>query len=436
MSSTHPHTAVTAANEPAPSDPDTLRLMRELQQRLGEVRAAALRLEAAHAADIDAADPAWRASARNLLHYLGVRRHDIRVLQGELIACGLSSLSNMESCTLASIDSVLANLAILTGSQAPAPAGVPVDLRGGPQLLADHAGALLGPVPDGRATRIMVTTPSEAAHDPALVDAETQPLGDTGRIGISAGIVQRATDGDRLRLTDARGKTRELPLTRRDARTLLASVERTVYLQGGAVIELWCGNRRLATGSVGRLPPVSAPIVLHNGDALPLTREDRPGRDAERDASGAVISVAHVHCSLEAAFRQVRNGDPVSLDDGRIGGIVEDNDGTTICVRITRTGPAGSRLGAGKGINFPATRLDVPALTARDLADLEAVAGFADIVALSFLRDARDVSALLEALGRIGANHLGIVLKIENRQAFENLPAILLASLRAPNAQC
>jgi pyruvate kinase len=54
------------------------------------------------------------------------------------------------------------------------------------------------------------------------------------------------------------------------------------------------------------------------------------------------------------------------------------------------------------------------------------------MVALSFVRGPQDVECLHDELYRLGANHLGIVLKIENRQAFENLPHILLASLRSP----
>jgi pyruvate kinase len=55
-----------------------------------------------------------------------------------------------------------------------------------------------------------------------------------------------------------------------------------------------------------------------------------------------------------------------------------------------------------------------------------------DMVALSFLRTPDDVRRLHDELYRLDARHLGIVLKIENRQAFENLPAILLASLQSP----
>ena len=54
------------------------------------------------------------------------------------------------------------------------------------------------------------------------------------------------------------------------------------------------------------------------------------------------------------------------------------------------------------------------------------------MVAQSFLRETQDILLPEDHLHRLGGGHLGIVLKIENRQAFENLPRILLACLRSP----
>ncbi len=120
------------------------------------------------------------------------------------------------------------------------------------------------------------------------------------------------------------------------------------------------------------------------------------------------------------------------FDDGKIGGIVKDNDGESISVEITHTRPTGAKLRAEKGINFPDTEFDLPALTEKDRRDLEQVVEFVDMVALSFLRTAEDVNLLEDELSRLGAGHVGVVLKVENRQAFENLPRILLTSLRSP----
>ena len=69
-------------------------------------------------------------------------------------------------------------------------------------------------------------------------------------------------------------------------------------------------------------------------------------------------------------------------------------------------------------------------MTKQDLANLDFVAGRADMVGLSFVRGAEDVLILHKELE--GSHDTGIVLKIENRQAFENLPRLLLAGLQCP----
>src|SRR6516165_5540072 len=51
--------------------------------------------------------PTYRESGLNLIHYLSLRRHDIRSLQMQLAALGLSSLGRAESHVLANLDAVV-----------------------------------------------------------------------------------------------------------------------------------------------------------------------------------------------------------------------------------------------------------------------------------------------------------------------------------------
>jgi pyruvate kinase len=192
------------------------------------------------------------------------------------------------------------------------------------------------------------------------------------------------------------------------------------------------GGEPVAESRIVGVPEVVSPILLAPGDRLDLTRADEPGAGAVLDPDGQVIEPARVHCTLAAAFEAAEPGHRVWFDDGKIGGIVRENDGERITVEITQTGPMGAKLRAEKGINFPDTPLQTTALTGKDRADLREVAKLVDMVALSFLRGQEDVEQLHDELYKLGASHLGIVLKIENRQAFENLPRILLASLHSP----
>jgi pyruvate kinase len=238
--------------------------------------------------------------------------------------------------------------------------------------------------------------------------------------------------GDSLRLIDLRGRERELHVTSCDARSAHATAEQTLCVEQGQAMTLVRDGCAIGECLVGTLPGVVQPILLQAGDTLALTRDPAPGQPAVRDANGVVLQPAQIHCTLPAAFERVRVGDRVWLDDGKIGGAVRSNDGQRIDIEITHAPPGGGKLRAEKGINFPDTELGLAALTDKDLDDLREVVGFADMVALSFLRTPEDVLRLEDELHSLGAGHLGIVLKIENAAAFRNLPRILLASLHSP----
>lgn len=113
----------------------------------------------------------FQDSARNLLHYLALRRRDHRPLQMRLAALGLSSLGRAESHVLATVDSVLEVLQRLTGCsrRSPLQEAAVVDFAKGRRLLAEHTEGLLGRAVHSRGVRIMVTMPSEAAEDYSLV---------------------------------------------------------------------------------------------------------------------------------------------------------------------------------------------------------------------------------------------------------------------------
>jgi pyruvate kinase len=137
------------------------------------LRRAASAAEQEFGAELDRVAPLMRESARNLIHYLAVRRHDVRVLQDDLARLGLSSLGRMEAHVMASLQAVLRALYALEGQAMPADIlkEPPITFETGAAVLAEHTNAVLGPAPKGRQTRIMVTMPGEAADDPGLIRA-------------------------------------------------------------------------------------------------------------------------------------------------------------------------------------------------------------------------------------------------------------------------
>ena len=105
-----------------------------------------------------------------------------------------------------------------------------------------------------------------------------------------------------------------------------------------------------------------------------------------------------------------------------------------LTIPIDHAADSRSKLRADKGMEVANTRLPIPALTTKDVADLSVVAELADLVEMSFVREPSDVEQLLDEMGRLGAEHLGIVLKIETRKGFEHLPQLLLTVMRHPRA--
>jgi pyruvate kinase len=498
----------------------TTRQLERLKSQLATLLHEARRMEDAYADELAKIEPNYRNSAKNFLHYLSIRQHDIRGLQQDLSSLGLSSLGVLEPHVMASLNSVISILEQLTEDEFSESPEEPVDFRTGPLLLRDHTRALLGVEPRERFVRIMVTMPSEAATNPQFVHdlllagmdvmrincahdgpeawlamienlhlAERAlgrvcriqadlagpklrtgsiklggrviklkpqrdvfgrlvvpgrvwltstaqpkpPAGETRfRLLIEGDLLANTVVGDVLKFKDTRGQSHELRMVESLEGSFVAEIDRTAYVEEGTVMIALRGGESIAEGCVAGVPKVVSAISLLPGDRLVLTRANEPGADAVRNSDGEVLEPAHIHCTLTAAFEQVEPGQSVWFDDGKIGGVVRGNDGERISVAITQTAPGGAKLRAEKGINFPDTPLRTSALTEKDITDLEQVAKHVDMVALSFLRGPEDVEQLHDELYRLEASHLGVVLKIENRQAFQNLPRILLTSLNSP----
>lgn len=238
--------------------------------------------------------------------------------------------------------------------------------------------------------------------------------------------------GDLIRFKDSGGRKRTLSVVEQVNGVWKTQTNQTCYLETELPCHLERHGKKIADGCFGSLPDTILPLRLHIGDSLVLTRQPLPGQPASFSKKGRLKRSAHIHCTLEAVFDTVLPGERIFFDDGKIGGMIADTDADEIQVTITQTAADGARLRAEKGINLPDSTISVPALTPQDLENLEVLCGRVDMIGLSFVRTAKDVQEFYAALERLDAKDLGVVLKIENAQAFENLPHILLASLTRP----
>ena len=243
--------------------------------------------------------------------------------------------------------------------------------------------------------------------------------------------IEIAEVGDLLRFKDPRGRRRKLEVIAKDDKGLVLELFKTAYIATGARFHLVDHvSDEHQEFRFGELPPVEQPIVLRVGDLLVLTRDGAPGHPAAVDEDGNALSRARVSCRPVEVFEQVAAGEPVSLNDGRIEGIVDEVTDNEIVVRITEAKPTGSNLRSNKGINFPGTDFDLQGITVKDREDLPFILEHADAVALSFVRRPEDIVALHEEIAKHTESQFPIIAKIETKRAFRNLPQILLATMR------
>ncbi len=131
-----------------------------------------------------------------------------------------------------------------------------------------------------------------------------------------------------------------------------------------------------------------------------------------------------VSTSYEFLPRDVKTGDVILIDDGKIElKVTEVRDIDVIC-KVIYGGPLKSR----KGINLPFTKVSAPSLTEKDLIDLEfGLKHKVDWVALSFVRKVEDIDSLRSIINSHNSN-TRIIAKIEKPEALENIDAIIAAT--------
>ncbi|MAY95832.1 pyruvate kinase [uncultured Nocardioides sp.] len=150
---------------------------------------------------------------------------------------------------------------------------------------------------------------------------------------------------------------------------------------------------------------------LRRGQEWVITTRDVPG-DAE--ACGT---------TYKGLPGDVSVGDPILIDDGKIRlRVLEVGDTDVRCEVLV-----GGRVSNNKGINLPGVAVSVPALSAKDEADLRfALSLSVDFVALSFVRDAKDAEDVRRIMREVGVL-VPVIAKIEKPQAIDNLDEVIAA---------
>jgi pyruvate kinase len=151
------------------------------------------------------------------------------------------------------------------------------------------------------------------------------------------------------------------------------------------------------------------PVTLQRGQRWTITTRDVPG-----DAT--ICGTTY-----KGLPGDVKPGDPLLIDDGKIRLRVESVDETDVLTEVL----VGGKVSNNKGINLPGVAVSVPALSEKDIADLRfALHLTVDFVALSFVRSADDVLDVRRIMDEEGI-HVPVIAKIEKPQAIDNIDAIV-----------
>lgn len=363
-----------------------------LSDALEDIRNKMLAAEAQRRDTLRFVHHSQRKSAANLLHYLVLRREDLRDIQHDLHNAGLSSLASSESHALFQVESVLERLGAIH-----TPRSDGYDYPAAARLLGQRAAALFGAKRNLNIPHVMVTFESSLADDYAGVKALLEA-------GMNVARINCAHDKQPVWLQ------------------MIENIRKATRATGlSCKIYLDLAGPKIRTEILGK---------GRNKDRIKLNKNERfllVEPDAIFDRNAKVVG-----CTQPGVVRDLECGDRVLFDDGLIETVVEKIEGgaATLCVR--RVPVQKTTLKAEKGINFPDTELSIRCLTDFDKIVLPFARKYADAVGFSFVRHPDEIAELQSLLHAEEGRRLPIVLKIETLDAVQNLPALLLQGMQEP----
>ena len=156
-----------------------------------------------------------------------------------------------------------------------------------------------------------------------------------------------------------------------------------------------------------------SPIHYNTGDVVKIF--GRPEMDTEHDI---------INLSYRNFAQDIHIGDDILFDDGALAMKVLDINGPAVIAQVQNAG----NLGSHKSVNVPGIHIDLPALTEKDIQNINlAVDMDIDFIAHSFVRNASDVKAVQDILDERGSD-IKIISKIENQEGVDNIDEIIEAS--------
>lgn len=350
----------------------------------------------------------YTLSAKNLLRYLILRTYDVSRYHDSLSDLGLSSLRTAEGYVYSNLFCIVKHVRLLQGK--PYRKRKEIEIIGyqkSKKLIKTHANDLFNKKQKKQFTEIMVTLPLEAAHDKTIIRNMVKSGMEIARINLSHGTIAIWTKMIQ-HIHEVKQETKQ---------------EVKIFMD--------LSGPKIRTSQIeirGKKGKVKNSITVRNGERIVLTKRLTLGKKSKFSKKNEQVQKAEIGVLLHEIIDDVQVNDVVLFDDGMIQSVVVSKSADEVEIEITNCYK--TKLSSHKGINLPHTKLHLPALTDADIKHLPFVCEHANIVGYSFVRNQNDVKQLYSYLDTLGATDLGVVFKIENKEAVENLPFILLEGMR------
>ena len=353
--------------------------------------------------------PDYYESAKNLYSYLILRTFDLRKVHDRLSEYGISAIRTSEGYVLKNIINALKIQQLLQGKESTLEtAEFPLGHKKAKKLLKKHSNQLFNKNHKSYTTEIMVTMPTEICENELLVEQLILAGMEIARINLSH---------------DSPEVWEKMVINLKKASTSLNKPIKIYMDLSGPKI-------RTASIKIEKKGKEQDFIRLNKGEHLTLTSRKTHGKNAKYKDDNQLIQNAEIGLQIPQIIDDLNIGDPVFFDDGMIEGRVIGKSKEEVELVITKTHK--KKLKGRKGINLPNTQLHLPSLTSDDIANLPFVLQHADILGYSFVRTPEDVKRLYQELEKLGDSDIGVVLKIENKEAFENLSLLLFEAMKRP----
>ncbi len=161
-----------------------------------------------------------------------------------------------------------------------------------------------------------------------------------------------------------------------------------------------------------RIGMLEKTVLLKQGDRFIITIDDIVG------------TYDRVSTTYKEIVYDVKRGDRILMDDGLLEVKVLDKNEREVITEVV----VGGLLKSQKGLNLPGVSMSVPSLSEKDIEDAHfGLDNEVDMIALSFVRSAKDVEQLADIIRSRGKT-AWIVAKIERPEAIENIDEIIAAA--------